>query len=78
MNIDPNALLDQPPFPTRTLWRAMLTIYNYFLVERLAALQHCPESQRPPTEVVDAMRLFDCWLDAAIENDWLEIEEEEH
>lgn len=78
MNIDTKTLIDQPPLPTRALWRALLAIHNHFLVEELAALRLCPEEQRTPTEVVNAMWLLDCWLDTAIDNDWFDSEEFEH
>ena len=77
MNTDIKPILDQPPLPTRALWRALLAIHNHFLVEKLTALRLPPEVQAIPPHVVDAMRLLDCWLDTAIDNDWFGGEDSE-
>jgi hypothetical protein len=63
-------ILDQPPFPTRGLWRDLLAIHNHFLVEQLGLLRVNPKAHGIPLEVADAMRRLDCWLDVAIEEDW--------
>ena len=78
MNIDTERLLNQPSFPTRKLWRALLTIYNYYLVPELVALRSYPDEHGVPEQVADALRLLDCWLDAAIDNDWFGSEEQVH
>jgi hypothetical protein len=61
---------DQPPFPTRTLWRALLAIHNQFLVERIGLLRLGLQEPGMPPGVADAMLLLDCWLDVAIAEDW--------
>lgn len=70
MSINMKTILDQPPFPTRELWRDLLAIHNHFLVEQLGLLRVNPEAHGIPLEVADAMRRLDCWLDVAIEEDW--------
>jgi hypothetical protein len=67
--------LDQPPLPTRKLWKALLTIFNHYLVEELGSLRFQPEEHKVPEEVANALRLLDCWLDAAIDNAWVERQE---
>jgi hypothetical protein len=63
---------EQPPLPTRDLWRALLTIFNHYLQGNLGSPGFAPEGDKPPEEVANALRLLDCWLDAAIDNGWLE------
>lgn len=70
MSIALKTLMDQPPLPTRELWRALLAIHNHFLVEKLGLLRLDPLAREIPPEVADAMRLLDCWLDVAIGEDW--------
>ncbi len=76
--VDTQFVVDQPPLPTRALWRALLAIHNYFLVEELAALRLNPEEGRFPPDVVDAVLLLGCWLGTANENGWLGSEEFVH
>lgn len=70
MNVTMKTLLDQPPFPTRELWRDLLAIHNHFLVEYIGLLRLGLVPQEIPPEVADAMRRLDCWLDVAIAEDW--------
>jgi len=70
MTIDLKTLVSQPPLPTRGLWRALLAIHNHFLAETLGLLRIDPLAREVPSEVADAMRLLDGWLDVAIGEDW--------
>lgn len=70
MTIDLKTLVSQPPLPTRKLWRALLAIHNHFLVEKLGLLRIDPLAREVPSEVADAIRLLDGWLDVAIGEDW--------
>lgn len=71
MNVMTKPFIDQPPLPTRALWSALLTIHNHLLVEKLGQFRIAEDKTSLPQHVVDAIRLLDCWLDVAIENDWL-------
>lgn len=71
MNVMTKPLIDQPPLPTRKLWSALLTIHNHLLVEKLGQFRIAEDKTAVPRPVVEAIRLLDCWLDVAIENDWL-------
>ncbi len=77
MNVDTKTLINQPPLPTRALWSALLTIHGHLLVEKLGRFRVAKDEIGYPQNVVDAIRLLDCWLDAAIENGWLAGEEQE-
>lgn len=71
----PNA--GQPPLPTGEFWRALLVVFNHYLKEELGFFQCYPESQRPPDEVIEAVRLLDCSLDFAVQEGWLDDGESE-
>ena len=66
----------QPPFPTRELWRALLLIFNHYLVEELGTFRFRPKGKEVPAPVVEAVRLLDCYLDVASEEGWLKEEEQ--
>jgi hypothetical protein len=67
---------EQPPLPTRDFWKALITIFNHYLVEELGLLRFQPEEQSVSEEVANALRLLDCWLDTAIDNGWVEWKED--
>lgn len=78
MNINTKPLSNQAPLPTGELWVALLVIFNHYLVEQLGLFRICREGDAIPEEVVAAVRLLDCWLDVAIENDWLASKDSLH
>jgi len=77
MNAKTKTFVDQPPLPTRALWSALLTIHGHLLVEKLGRFRMADDETSFPPNVVDAIRLLDCWLDVAVENDWLASVESE-
>ena len=74
MKIDATFTLSQPLLPTRKLWRALVTVYNHYLVEEIATLRSRTKDGEVPQQVADALRLLDCWIDTAIENGWVSDE----
>ena len=76
MNANTKPLIDQPPLPTRALWSALLTIHGHLFVEKLGRFRVEKDEIGYPQNVVDAIRLLDCWLDVASENGWLAGEEQ--
>ena len=77
MNENTKPLIDQPPLPTRALWSALLAIHGHLFVEKLGRFRVAKDEIGYPPDVVQAIRLLDCWLDVAIENGWLVGEEQE-
>ena len=71
MNAETRPFINQPSLPTAQLWSALLTIHNHLLVNKLCRFPSEISEKPVPPNVVDAIRLLDCWLDVAIENDWL-------
>jgi len=69
---NPNPIGSQPPLPTRELWQALVLIFNHCLLPELFVFRDCPEDERPPRQLVEAVQLLDCYLDIALENGWLE------
>ena len=70
MDTTDRKLLGEPPFPTRELWRALLLIHHHYLVDE-------PGTRRPrrvPPQVVEAVRLLDCYIEKAIKEGWCENE----
>jgi hypothetical protein len=55
--------------PTKDFWRALLVVYNYYLVEEIA--RPYERADRPPRHVQDSLRFLDCCLDLAISEGWM-------
>jgi hypothetical protein len=60
----------QPRLPSRPLWRALLVIYNYYILEQIGRFRFDAQIEGVPAEVVEAARLLDCWLDIAMDEGW--------
>ena len=58
-----------PPY----VWQAILAIQNHFFA---ATLLDWIESTRPKDHIHQAMMIVDCWCDAAIQNGWIEDEQD--
>jgi hypothetical protein len=67
-----NPIGSQPHLPCRELWQALLLIFNYCLLPELAVSRDCPEDQRAPGPVVEAIQFLDCCLDIALKSGWIE------
>ena len=67
----------QPPLPTRELWRALLVVFNHYLKEEFGLFRSYPDGQKPPDEVIEAVRLLDCSRDLAVQEGWLDDRESE-
>ena len=65
-------LSGQPPLPTRELWRALLDIHKYYLLDKLAPHVPEPDGHRRPRRVQEALWLLDCWLDIAVSEGWMD------
>jgi hypothetical protein len=56
--------------PSGEFWRALLFVRNEY--KRVAPHMFYPAGEARANPYLDAIQLIDCWLDLAIDHEWLD------